>query len=75
MALPSLVSTMPPIGSRSILSMDLGPRVVRTMSDTAYSQRDIPKIVSYSSGLDVSCLGLSALLTLSILVENVDWRS
>jgi hypothetical protein len=55
--------------------MDLGPRVVRTMSDTAYSQRDIPMIVSYSSGLDVSCLGLSALLTLSILVENVDWRS
>ena len=55
--------------------MDLGPRVVRTISDTAYSQRDISMIVSYSSGLDVSCLGLSALLTLSILVENVDWRS
>jgi hypothetical protein len=35
MALPSLVRTMPPIGSRSILSMDLGPRVVRTMSLTA----------------------------------------
>ena len=38
MALPSLVSTMPPIGSRSIFSMDLGPRVVRTMSDTAYAR-------------------------------------
>lgn len=35
MAFPSLVSTMPPIGSRSILSMDLGPRVVLTMSETA----------------------------------------
>ena len=35
MAFPSLVRTMPPMGSRSILSMLLGPRVVRTMSDTA----------------------------------------
>lgn len=35
MALPSLVSTIPPIGSKSIFSMDLGPRVVRTISLTA----------------------------------------
>ena len=35
MALPSFVMTMPPIGSSSILSMDFGPSVVRTMSATA----------------------------------------
>ena len=34
-AFPSLVRTIPPIGSRSILSMLLGPRVVLTMSATA----------------------------------------
>lgn len=33
--LPSLVMTMPPIGSRSILSIDRGPSVVRMISDTA----------------------------------------
>lgn len=37
MALPSLVRTIPPIGSKSILSMDLGPRVVLTISETAYN--------------------------------------
>ena len=35
MAFPSFVRTIPPIGSRSIFSIDLGPRVVRTMSETA----------------------------------------
>mmetsp|Transcript_79445 Transcript_79445/g.177656 ORF Transcript_79445/g.177656 Transcript_79445/m.177656 type:complete len:321 (+) Transcript_79445:584-1546(+) len=34
MALPSLVMTMPPIGSSSILSMARGPSVVRTMPAT-----------------------------------------
>ncbi len=34
-ALPSFVMTMPPRGSRSILSIDLGPSVVRMMSATA----------------------------------------
>lgn len=32
---PSLVMTMPPIGSRSILSIERGPSVVRMMSETA----------------------------------------
>ncbi|RUP43620.1 hypothetical protein BC936DRAFT_136932, partial [Jimgerdemannia flammicorona] len=32
MALPSLVSRMPPMGSSSILSMERGPRHVRMMS-------------------------------------------
>lgn len=36
MAFPSLVNTIPPMGSKSILSMDLGPRVVLTTSETAY---------------------------------------
>ena len=35
MAFPSFVRTIPPIGSSSIFSIDLGPRVVRTMSETA----------------------------------------
>ena len=35
MALPSLVSTMPPLASSSILSIARGPSVVRTMSATA----------------------------------------
>lgn len=35
MALPSLVSAMPPMGLMSILSMARGPRQVRTMSATA----------------------------------------
>merc|ERR1719414_2226403 len=35
MALPSLVMTIPPIGSISILSMALGPRQVRIKSPTA----------------------------------------
>jgi hypothetical protein len=34
--LPSLVMTMPPIGSRIILSIDRGPSVVRIMSLTAF---------------------------------------
>ena len=34
--MPSLVITMPPIGSRSILSIERGPIVVRTMSETAF---------------------------------------
>lgn len=33
--LPSLVMTMPPIGSRSILSIERGPSVVRMISETA----------------------------------------
>mmetsp|Transcript_23875 Transcript_23875/g.64022 ORF Transcript_23875/g.64022 Transcript_23875/m.64022 type:complete len:261 (+) Transcript_23875:1266-2048(+) len=33
--LPSFVITMPPIGSSSILSIERGPSVVRTISDTA----------------------------------------
>lgn len=37
-ALPSFVMTMPPMGSRSILSIERGPSVVRTMSDTACSR-------------------------------------
>jgi len=36
MKYPSLVMTTPPIGSRSILSMDCGPSVDVTMSETAY---------------------------------------
>ena len=60
MALPSLVRTMPPIGSRSILSMLLGPRVVRTMSDTAY-------IIRWLVCLFVMC----ALLTLAALMLAV----
>ena len=39
MALPSLVSTMPPLASSSILSMARGPSVVRTMSATACGRR------------------------------------
>mmetsp|Transcript_4469 Transcript_4469/g.8700 ORF Transcript_4469/g.8700 Transcript_4469/m.8700 type:complete len:256 (+) Transcript_4469:1046-1813(+) len=35
MQLPSLVRTMPPMGSRSILSMERGPRVVRMILETA----------------------------------------
>ena len=35
MALPSLVMTMPPMGSSSIFNMDLGPSVLRTISATA----------------------------------------
>ncbi len=35
MALPSLVTAMPPMGSSSILSMERGPRVVRITSATA----------------------------------------
>ena len=35
MQLPSLVMTMPPIGSSNILSIDRGPNVVRMMSATA----------------------------------------
>jgi hypothetical protein len=35
MAFPSLVITIPPMGSKSILSIDLGPRVVLTISATA----------------------------------------
>jgi hypothetical protein len=31
--------------------------------------------MAYLGGLDVGGLGLSALLTLGVLVENVDWRS
>lgn len=34
-AFPSLVSTIPPIGSKSIFNIDLGPSVVLTISDTA----------------------------------------
>mmetsp|Transcript_21870 Transcript_21870/g.55480 ORF Transcript_21870/g.55480 Transcript_21870/m.55480 type:complete len:215 (-) Transcript_21870:12-656(-) len=34
-ALPSFVITIPPVGSSSILSIDLGPSVVRIMSATA----------------------------------------
>jgi hypothetical protein len=37
-AFPSLVITMPPMGSSSILSIERGPNVVRTMSDTACKQ-------------------------------------
>ena len=37
MQLPSLVITMPPIGSSSILSIERGPSVVRTMSATAFA--------------------------------------
>mmetsp|Transcript_16990 Transcript_16990/g.50710 ORF Transcript_16990/g.50710 Transcript_16990/m.50710 type:complete len:215 (-) Transcript_16990:136-780(-) len=36
MALPSFVMTMPPLASRSIFSMDLGPSVVLMMSETAF---------------------------------------
>ena len=39
MLLPSFVSRIPPIGSRSIFSMERGPNVVRMMSATAYAQR------------------------------------
>jgi hypothetical protein len=35
-ALPSLVITMPPMGSISIFNMDLGPRVVVTILATAF---------------------------------------
>jgi hypothetical protein len=34
MALPSLVMTMPPMGSRIIFNMERGPRVVRMMEAT-----------------------------------------
>jgi hypothetical protein len=34
-AFPSLVRTIPPIGSNNILSIDFGPRVVLTISETA----------------------------------------
>jgi hypothetical protein len=37
MAWPSLVSTMPPMGSSSILSMALGPRHDRMMSATVFA--------------------------------------
>ena len=37
MQLPSLVMTMPPIGSNNILSIDRGPNVVRMMSATAFA--------------------------------------
>jgi len=33
---PSLVITIPPMGSMSILSMDCGPRVEVTISETAW---------------------------------------
>ena len=36
-ACPSLVSTIPPMGSSNILSIALGPRHVRTMSATAFA--------------------------------------
>lgn len=42
MALPSLVSTMPPLASSSIFSMARGPSVVRTMSATACSAGGCP---------------------------------
>lgn len=36
MAFPSLVNTMPPMGSKSIFNIARGPRHVRMMSDTVY---------------------------------------
>ena len=58
--------------------MLFGPRVVRTMSDTAYKKmliRDDWMVETYSSGLNVGCLSLAALLSLGILIQNVHWRS
>jgi hypothetical protein len=37
MAFPSLVKTIPPIGSRSIFNILFGPRVVLTISATAFA--------------------------------------
>ena len=42
MQFPSLVMTMPPMGSRSILSIDRGPSVVRMMLDTALAAAMFP---------------------------------
>lgn len=76
MALPSLVSTMPPMGSSNILSMDLGPRVVLTISETAYTWGCEGGVEwTYSGGLDVGSLGVLALLSLGVLVQNIYGRS
>lgn len=40
--LPSFVITMPPIGSRSILSMERGPSVVRIIPATALAAAMLP---------------------------------
>mmetsp|Transcript_5841 Transcript_5841/g.19877 ORF Transcript_5841/g.19877 Transcript_5841/m.19877 type:complete len:502 (-) Transcript_5841:120-1625(-) len=42
MALPSFVSTMPPDASKSIFSIERGPRVVRIMSATAFAAWMLP---------------------------------
>lgn len=36
-AFPSFVITIPPMGSRSIFNIDLGPRVEMTISETAFA--------------------------------------
>jgi hypothetical protein len=47
------------------------------MSDTAYAlgKSGLRTVVAYLGGLDVGGLCLSSLLTLGVLVENVNWRS
>ena len=35
-ALPSLVNTIPPIGSKSIFNIDFGPKVDLTISEIAF---------------------------------------
>lgn len=51
MAFPSLVRTIPPIGSKSILSMDFGPRVVLTMSETAYKNANSQQSLNTRNGM------------------------
>lgn len=71
MQFPSLVMTIPPMGSNNIFNIALGPSVVLMISDTAYhklSKRITMKCLNYLSSLNISLLSGLASVTLGISI-------